>query len=216
MKTKLIENNSNDLVVFLTGWGCDDNQFKNFSSSKNLLLCWDYSTLDFEFDFGKYNKVSLLTYSAGVLIACLLQDKFPKFDKKVAVNGNPLMTDKKFGISKKIIDLMLNLNLDNCMDFLSTYIVHDEQEMKKFLSTPSHRPFESSKQEITKLQEYCNLQFEPMEFDKVILSDSDKVFNPNTQQEYFKDKFVLLKNAAHHTPFLRFNSVNELFSLENK
>ena len=71
MKTKLRENNSNDLVVFLTGWGCDDNQFKNFSSSKNLLLCWDYCTLDFEFDFSKYNKVSLLAYSAGVLVACL-------------------------------------------------------------------------------------------------------------------------------------------------
>ncbi|MBR4631896.1 MAG: DUF452 family protein [Elusimicrobia bacterium] len=213
MKTKLIENNSNDLVVFLTGWGCDDNQFKNFSSSKNLLLCWDYCTLDFEFDFSKYNKVSLLTYSAGVLTACLLQDKFPEFDKKVAVNGNPLMTDKKFGISKKIIDLMLNLNLDNCMDFISTYLVHDEQEMKKFLSTPSYRPFESSKQELIKLQEYCNLKFKPVDFDKVILSDNDKVFNPATQQEYFKGNFVLLKNASHHTPFLRFSSVDEIFNL---
>ena len=83
MKTKLIENKSNDLVVFLTGWGCDDNQFKNFSSSKNLLLCWDYCTLDFEFDFSKYNKVSLLTYSAGVLIACLLQDKLPELEKEI-------------------------------------------------------------------------------------------------------------------------------------
>ena len=192
MKTKLIENNSNDLVVFLTGWGCDDNQFKNFHSSKNLLLCWDYSTLDFEFDFSKYNKVSLLAYSAGVLIACLLQDKFPEFDKKV-------------------IDLMLNLNLDNCMDFISTYLVRDEQELKMFLSTPSYRPFESSKLEIIKLQEYCNLKFTPIEFDKVILSDNDKVFNPATQQEYFKDKFVLLKNASHHTPFLRFSFTDELF-----
>ncbi len=213
MKTKLIQNNSNDLVLFLTGWGCDDNQFKNFSSSKNLLLCWDYSTLDFEFDFGKYNEVSLLAYSAGVLIACLLQDKFPKFDRKVAVNGNPLMTDKKFGISNKIIDLMLNLNLDNCMEFISKYLIYDEQEFRKFLSTPSHRPFESSKQELIKLQEYCSLKFTPIEFDKVILSDNDKVFNPITQQEYFKDKYVLLKNAAHHTPFLRFSSTDELFSL---
>ena len=193
MKTKLIENNSNDLVVFLTGWGCDDNQFKNFHSSKNLLLCWDYSTLDFEFDFSKYNKVSLLAYSAGVLIACLLQDKFPEFDKKV--------------------DLMLNLNLDNCMDFISTYLVRDEQELKMFLSTPSYRPFESSKLEIIKLQEYCNLKFTPIEFDKVILSDNDKVFNPATQQEYFKDKFVLLKNASHHTPFLRFSFTDELFTI---
>ena len=213
MKTKLIENNCNDLIVFLTGWVCDDNQFKNFSSSKNLLLCWDYSTLDFEFYFSKYNKVSLLAYSAGVLIACLLQDKFPEFDKKVAVNGNPLMLDKKFGISKKIIDLMLNLNLDNCMDFISTYLIYDNQELKMFLSTPSYRPFESSKLEIIKLQEYCNLKFTPIEFDKVILSDNDKVFNPATQQEYFKDKFVLLKNASHHTPFLRFSFTDELFSL---
>ena len=213
MKTKLIENTSNDLVVFLTGWGCDDNQFKNFSSRKNMLLCWDYSTLDFEFDFSKYNKVSLLAYSAGVLVACLLQDKFPKFNKKVAVNGNPLMTDKKFGISKTIIDLMLNLNLDNCMEFISTYLIYDNQELKKFLATPSYRPFESSKQEIIKLQEYCNLKFTPIEFDKVILSDSDKVFNPATQEEFFKGKYVLLKNAAHHTPFLRFNSVDDLFEL---
>ena len=147
------------------------------------------------------------------MIACLLQDKLPEFDKKVAVNGNPLMTDKKFGISKKIIDLMLNLNLDNCMDFISTCLVHDEQELKKFLSAPSYRPFESSKQEIIKLQEYCNLKFTPIEFDKVILSDNDKVFNPVTQQEYFKDNFVLLKNASHHTPFLRFSSVDEIFNL---
>ena len=213
MKTKLIQNNSNDLVVFLTGWGCDDNQFKNFYSSKNLLLCWDYCTLDFEFDFSKYNKVSLLTYSAGVLIACLLQDKFPEFDKKVAVNGNPLMADKKFGISNKITDLMLNLNSDNCMEFISTYIVYDKQELEKFLSTPSLIPFEKSKQELIKLQEYCNLKFTPIQFDKVILSDNDKVFNPATQQEYFKDNFVLLKNASHHTPFLRFGSVDELFNL---
>ena len=213
MKTKLIENNSNDLVVFLTGWGCDDNQFKNFSSSKNLLLCWDYSTLDFEFDFSKYNKVSLLAYSAGVLVACLLQDKFPKFDKKVAVNGNPFMIDKKFGMSKKTIDILLNLNLDNCMEFISTYLVYDKQELKIFLATPSYRPFESSKQELIKLQEYCNLKYKPIEFDKVILSDTDKVFNPGTQQEYFKDKYVLLKNSAHHTPFLRFNSTDEMFRL---
>ena len=213
MKTKLRENNSNDLVVFLTGWGCDDNQFKNFSSSKNLLLCWDYCTLDFEFDFSKYNKVSLLAYSAGVLVACLLKEKFPKFDKTIAVNGNPLMIDKKFGIDKKIIDLMLNLNLDNCMDFISTYLVYDKQDLKKFLATPSYRPFESSKQELLKLQGYCNLKFTPMDFDKIILSDNDKIFNLSTQQEYFKDKYVLLKNASHHTPFLRFSSTDEFFNL---
>lgn len=110
-----------------------------------------------------------------------IKKKLPKFDKKVAINDNPLMIDKKFGISKQLIDLMLDLNLDNCMDFISKYLVYDEQDLKKFLSSPSHRPFDSSKQELIKLQEYCNIKFEPIIFDKVILSDSDKVFNPSTQ-----------------------------------
>ena len=92
----------------------DDSQFKNFSSSKNLLLCWDYCTLDFEFDFSKYNKVSLLAYSAGVLVACLLKEKFPKFDKTIAVNGNPLMIDKKFGIEIKNLLLSLNTRFFLC------------------------------------------------------------------------------------------------------
>ncbi len=52
-----------------------------------------------------------------------------------------------------------------------------------------------------------------MDFDKVILSDNDKIFNPVTQKEYFKYNFVLLKNASHHTPFLRFSSTDELFNL---
>lgn len=213
MKAKLIQNdNSNDLTIFFTGWGCDDNQFRNFHSKDNLLLCWNYCSLDFEFDFTKYNKINLLTYSAGVLIACLLKDKLPKFNKKVAVNGNPLMLDKKFGISNKIINLMLNLNLDNCMDFISKYLVYDEQDFKKFLSSPSHRPFDSSKQELVKLQEYCNIKIEPIKFDKVILSDNDKIFNPITQQKYFIN-YIMLKNAGHHTPFLRFSSTDELFEL---
>lgn len=213
MKTKLIENNNNNLIVFFTGWGCDDNQFKSFSSKDNLLLCWDYSSLELNFDFTKYNKINLLTYSAGVLIACLLKNKLPKFNKKIAVNGNPLMTDKKFGIPKQIIDLMLNLNLDNCIDFISKYLLYEENELKQFLSVPSRRSFESSKQELIKLQQYCNINFEPINFDKVFLSDSDKIFSPTAQQEYFKDNFILLENAAHHTPFLRFNSADKFFEV---
>ena len=53
-----------------------------------------------------------------------------------------------------------------------------------------------------------------MDFDKIILSDNDKIFNPSTQQEYFKDKYVLLKKTSHHTPFLRFSSTDELFSFK--
>ncbi len=51
MKTKLVSNNSARLVVFLTGWGGDDVQFKQMTGTSDVLVCWDYSDLGFEFNF---------------------------------------------------------------------------------------------------------------------------------------------------------------------
>ena len=36
MKIKLINNNSSELIIFLSGWGCDDIQFESMTSSKDV------------------------------------------------------------------------------------------------------------------------------------------------------------------------------------
>ena len=49
MQTKLIQNNSKNLIIFLTGWGCDSDQFKFMYSKENdVLIVYDYSNLDFD------------------------------------------------------------------------------------------------------------------------------------------------------------------------
>ena len=96
MKTKLIKNNSDELIVFLSGWGCDEHSYSDMKSSRDVLICWDYTSLDFEFNFEDYKTICLIAYSAGVFVSGLIKDKLPKFSYKIAVNGNPKLFDNKY------------------------------------------------------------------------------------------------------------------------
>ena len=91
MQTKLIQNNSKNLIIFLTGWGCDSDQFKFMYSKENdVLIVYDYSNLDFDIDISNYNKYYLVSFSAGVFVAGMIRNILPKFEKTIAINGNPI------------------------------------------------------------------------------------------------------------------------------
>lgn len=198
MHIKLIENsNSNDLIVYLSGWGCDDVQFKHMTSSKNVLICWDYTDLDFEFDFSKFDKIDLIAYSAGVFVAGLLKNNLPKFDYKVAINGNPLIFDEYFGARPSVKGVLGQVNPSNYMDFRRNYLVVTEEQLEEFNANAPERSFESCDEEFKKLVEYSSKKYDVMEYDKAILSDSDKIFNLEHQKEYYKDKYVILKGYGH-------------------
>ena len=52
MKSKLlINNNSKELIIFMSGWGCDDKQFAGITTSKDLVIFYDYDDLKIDFDF---------------------------------------------------------------------------------------------------------------------------------------------------------------------
>lgn len=211
MRTKLIaNNNTSHLIVYLSGWGCDDVQFKNMTSSKNVLICWDYTNLDFEFDFSKYENIYLIAYSAGVFIAGLIKDKLPKFNYKVTVNGNPLIFDEYFGAAsvKKVLG---NINSSNYMDFRRNYLVVNEEQLEIFNASAPERTFESCDEEFNKLVEYSSKKYGIMDFDKAILSDRDRIFNLEHQKEYYKDKYVILKGYGHDV-FSYFKSYDEILN----
>ena len=88
MKLFFVNNNKNKLILFLTGWGCDEKQFQRLVSiDYDVLIGYDYSNLDIDFDFSKYKEIYLLTFSAGVFVAGLISDRLPLFAKKIAINN---------------------------------------------------------------------------------------------------------------------------------
>ena len=218
MKLELINNNSDKLIIFLTGWGCDASQFSHLNSQKyDVLIIYDYNSLDFQYDFSKYRKINLLTFSAGVFISGVIKEKLPQFHKKIAINGNPMNFDKYYGPSTIFVENILNISKDTAVQFRRDYLVNDEKELSKFniAQTKSCRGLEDCISEFYQIEKYYKSNFDVMDFDLVLLSDNDKVFNINKQLEYYNNKQFktkVIENAAHY-PFYKFNSYDEIFDM---
>ena len=203
--------NASELIVFFAGWGCDYNQFVNLHDTSDVLILYDYQDLDLNFDFNKYTNISLIAYSAGVFVSCLLSDKIPNIRKKIAVCGNPYLFDKTLGISPTHLQVLQNITLDNYLDFRRKYMVFSDEEYAKYNELQSLRSLESCQSELAYLQQlYLEYKDKIVPcFDKAIVAADDLLFDLNEQKDFYKEKLFIIPNAKHHI-FFRFNSFEEL------
>ena len=216
MKSRFVGVGSKDLIIFLTGWGCDEIQFLNMirsNSNYDLLICWDYSDLELksDIDFTRYDKIYLLAYSAGVYIANFMQNILPKTIKSVAINGNPLMFNEYFGLKPDIIRTFRTLTLDNYVEFRRQYLVASEEELEFFNKHSSMRTFESCNSELDFLEDLSKKDYKPYNFDIALLSKDDRIFDFSKQKEYFKN-YISLENMAHNI-FYKYQTFDEIINL---
>ena len=212
MKKYLMDKNSDSLLIFFTGWGCDEIEFKRLESKSDVLILYDYTDLSLDFDFSKYKIFNLISLSAGVFVASIYNFDF-EIDKKIAISGNPYLFDEKLGLSKEIQDVLCNITIENAEDFARNYLIKTDDEWKIF--HPSNRTLES-----------CNFEFESLKkiyddnkqnikdiFDSALIGDDDKIFNVSTQKEFYGKRLKIIKNARHNI-FFRINSYEQI--LQNK
>ena len=206
--------NSQELIVFFAGWGCDYNQFTNLHDRKDVLILYDYQDLELKFDFAKYANIYVIAYSAGVFIASVLSDKIPNLRKKIAVCGNPYLFDKKLGISSENIRIFKDINLNNYREFRRQYMVFSEDEYERYNKLESLRTIESCQAELTALQglyaKHKNL-INPT-FDKAIIAENDLIFNLAAQKDFYQNKIHIIKNAKHHV-FFKYNSFEDMLDI---
>ena len=62
MQKYLIDNNSDKLLLFFTGWGCDEYEFEHLNADSDVLLLYNYSDLGLDFDFSKYKEINLIAF----------------------------------------------------------------------------------------------------------------------------------------------------------
>lgn len=204
-------NNSQDLIVFFAGWGCDYNQFTNLHDNKDVLILYDYQDLNLDFDFTKYSNIYIIAYSAGVFIASIFADTIPNVRQKVALCGNPYLFDEKLGISQATIQVFRDITLDNYLDFRRKYMVFDDDEYKMYNNLESLRTIESCANELIalgKMYKAKKTQINPI-FDKAIMAENDLIFDLQTQKKFYNDKVYVIKNAKHHI-FFHFKSFEDL------
>ena len=207
-------NNSDDLIVFFAGWGCDYNQFVSLHDRKDVLILYDYHDLNLNFEFDKYANIYVIAYSAGVFIALILAKNIPNIRQKVAVCGNPYLYDEVLGLSAANIQAFKNITLYNYMEFRRQYMVFSDEEYEKYNQLESLRSVESCESElvaIRKLYDKYKAKIEPI-FDKAIVAENDLIFDLQAQKDFDKDKLVIIHNARHHI-FFKFNSFEDILNI---
>lgn len=206
-------NESQELIVFFAGWGCDYNQFTNLHDAKDVLILYDYQDLDLKFDFSKYKHIYVIAYSAGVFVASVFQDKIPHVRKKIAVCGNPYLFDEHLGLSSKTIEVLKNIDLNNYLEFRRQYMVYSQEEYEKYNELQSLRTIESSESELKYLQKLYSENKDKINprFDKAIVAENDLLCDIQTQKEFYKDKLKIIPQTRHHI-FFKFKSFEELLN----
>lgn len=216
MKTVFINNNSDKIIVLFCGWAVDEKPFRIFNDSKYDVLCvFDYSDITFSFDFSKYKYKYLIAFSYGVFISSLIWNNFKNFDKKIALNGTLKPVDKDFGIAPKIFNLTLkSLNEESLKKFY-TRMFDNNLDAEYFIENiPSVSP-ENAEKELENIYKISleNIKSEAF-FDKIYVSDSDKIIPKKSQLNFWEGQNTEIINAGHFL-FYKFNSLADILDINN-
>ena len=210
MKKYFINKNSENLLIFFTGWGCDEYEFKHLESNSDVLLLYDYKDLNLDFDFSKYKNVDLIAFSAGVFVASITNFDF-KINQKIAIDGNPYLFDEKLGLSPKMQDILYNITEENAEEFARDYLVKTDEEWKSF--HPSRRSLESCRKEFDCLKNLYRKNYKKIKniYDFALMGDDDRIFNISAQREFYGERLNIVKNARHNL-FYRINKYEQILN----
>ena len=211
MQKHLINNHSESLIIFFTGWGCDEHEFAHINSSTDILLLYNYFDLNLDFNFAKYKNIDLIAFSAGVFIATIMNFDF-KINKKIAMSGNPYLFDEHLGLSKEIQNILYYITEENADDFARNYLIKTRAEWEKF--NHSKRTLESCKAEFDSLKNIYQDKKQVIKniFDFALIGNEDPIFNVFAQKEFYGKNLKIIENARHNL-FFRINSYEQILNL---
>ena len=213
---------NNKLILFFNGWGMDENVVKHLDvEDYDVLMFYDYNTLDTDFDFESLNfypEKNLIAWSMGVMIGNKLAPSLtlPLGEgTKTAINGTLKPIDEEFGIHPKIYDLTIKGFSEKGRDrFVKS--MFDTQPPPAFQApSPLERDIENQHSELIALKEICKLATSltlPLGegkslYNKILISDNDKII-PTKSQVAFWEIEPNLKGG--HCPFFQFKKWSEL------
>lgn len=215
MKTFFQDNQSDELILLFNGWGMDEKPFAPLKSCCDILFVHDYTNLffDFEFDFLKYKKITLLCFSAGVYMAGALKNILPECDLKIAINGTLATFNHNKGMPKEICEELENISMDNVFEFRNK-LIEDEKHLELFNKYQPARDLENSISEFYALKKHFS-DFGEIEFayDKVIISEDDKIMPCQNQLRAWGDHKNTCQLSGGHFLFYKFSDIDEIINL---
>lgn len=215
MQTFFENNNKDELIILFCGWGMDEKAFSPLKRNHDVLFVFDYGNLKFDInvDFSKYKKIILITFSAGVFMAAYLQDKLPKCDVKIAINGSLNLFDTNSGLPESSCKMMEEVSEKNYME-LRKKLICDKNNLAIFNKNQPHRTIESSLQELSALKKYYNESKDlKCDYDKIFIGEHDTIIPYKNQLNAWKNHKNLYSINGGHFLFYNFTDFDEIISL---
>lgn len=205
----LNKKDNNSLIIFFNGWGMDQKAVSFLQCAANdIIMFYDYRNLETEsFDFGRYQKKSLVTWSMGTFISTLFYNMLNGISNKIAINGTLCPVDDKYGIAESVYDLTVkNFNQSSCKKF-TRRMFNGNDTFDIFSRNP-----EELKQELISIKNFKAMQF--LDFNTAFISDFDKIIPTKNQYNFWQmrstTKIKQIKQG--HYPFFNFKNWDEIIN----
>ncbi len=218
--TWIQQNNSNKLLVFFNGWGCDEHQFMHLKSLQyDVMMVYDYRNIlpedEMLMQIKKYPDVNIAAWSYGVWMAQYTFEKYHMpYNTAIAINGTSRPVHDRYGIAESIVQGTLDhLSERNVMKF-QRRMVGGNEAWKKFEADKPRRSFEEQKEELASLITHFKKNVSDAAFyQKAIIGTKDLIFTSLNQSEFWKEKTELVEIDAPHFCFYGYNSWDEIMEV---
>ena len=208
----LNKQNNDKLIVFFAGWSFDYVPFEFLDCKNNdVVVIYDYNTLDNLPYFGTYRTKTMICWSMGVYIAYLLKDEFPNFDKKIAINGTVYPIDDKFGIPQKTFNLTLKYAETGLQGKFYQNVFNSSDLYERYMQNPVARPLKNRVDELSTLYNLIKntqIKYDGKYYTKAIVSLSDKIIPVKNQLTFWSNTAEQIESG--HFPFYNYKSWDEL------
>jgi len=217
----LHKKNSTKLILFMSGWGCDETPFQKIQSDEyDVLICYDYRNLsnaaDIVEELKHYQEYHLIAWSLGVYISSLLfKDHGKIFTNRLAINGSLDPIHETKGIPAAIFQGTIDGLNEKGRDKFFMRMCGGRSGYAIFMEHQPQRTVEDQKEELICLQ---NMIFERVIswdiFDKVLLSSRDMIFPFKNLEQAWKGKSNTRTLDLPHFCFYNWNKWDEIIKVE--
>jgi len=217
----LHQNKSPKLILFMSGWGCDEMPFLRINSDDyDVLMCYDYRDLsqihELKEELKAYQECHLIAWSLGVFVSSILfkEDK-DLFQSRLAINGSLSPIDDEEGIPPAIFQGTIDGLNEKGRDKFFMRMCGGRSGYADFVKHAPERTVEDQKKELICLQNMILKEVITWDiFDKVLLSSRDMIFPFKNLEKAWKDETNKLVLNLPHFCFTAWNNWDEILKVE--
>ena len=201
----LQQQHSKNLVLIFLGYGQDKNPFNSLNTvtRDDIAIVYDYQDLSFDESlYQEYEKITLIAWSMGVMIAPIVLSNTAKLVKKIAVNGTVQGIDDTLGIPPSLWQATIDSLTEQTYLKFVRRMCSDTSLYEEYLQNKPQRALESFKSELISLQAIAKQRKQNnFEYDLAIVGNKDKIIAPKRQLLSWSNSLVYIKQTeiAHYS-----------------